>query len=411
MTKLTIAIISDLHIGATAREYDLQPGGRRPTPSYRGYLERFQDCVTEYSLSADVLIVSGDITNQAQPSQFEHGARVIQRVAEILGVEKSHILLVPGNHDLNWDIANLAADKGESFWLDFKFAPFGLGSAAMGSSEDRGNALIRPPHFYVHEHPAGDFWCFNSAAYDLPDQKPHRGEMQEAHRVALEEAIKLRYSTLEKDKLRVFVTHHHVRAFQDLYPDIPDWSGMVNGETLLELLSSHQFDAVLHGHKHKAWSRTVLDSGRDPIVLWCSGSFSQTLGPKYYGSVGNLWHLMEMELPNAGGQCVGVTRSWAFSPAQGWQPSRPAEHSIDHLTPFGFPTDKQTLKQLCELRLSAALATSSYVEWESIRQQEMALKYQPGHVVWQILKEVCPSLSARPHGEVGSLEGLLVLKV
>lgn len=388
----------------------MQPAGKPPYPDYPGYLHYFRKVVEANSLSADVLVVSGDITHQAQPSQFIHASKVIQDLAAILSVPDGQIITVPGNHDLNWDIANLAVSSKESFWLDYCFHPFKYGSKQAGCDDTMVTALLEAPHFFMHAHNNADIWCFNSAAYDLPDQKPHRGEIKEHHRAQLQAQLEERYSSGAKDRYRVFVTHHHPKPQPDLYPDIPDFSGMVNGESLLDLLIEHRFDLVLHGHKHRPWCRPFLESGKDPIVVWCSGSFAQTLGTAYYGSIGNLWHLAEVQGVNGAGHCFGLVHSWAFAPAQGWVPSRPAHHGIDHITPFGYLANRATILQLTRDKISEALKTKANVRWEEIRTSDPVLQFQPGPVVWKILEELAGELGFRSHGERDSLDQLLIVK-
>ena len=410
LNPIKFAIVSDLHIGEHAREFDMRPAGKAPYPDYPGYLHYFSKVIEENALSADVLVVSGDVTHQAQPSQFAHASKVIKKLAEMLSVPAGQIIIVPGNHDLNWDVAKLATESNEPFWLDYRFAPFRDGSQSVGCDETMISALLEPPHFFVHDHAQADIWCFNSAAYDLPEQKPHRGEIKELHRSALQAQLQSRYSGKTKDKFRIFVTHHHPKPQPELYPDIPDFSGMVNGESLLDLLIEHRFDLVLHGHKHRPWCRPFLESGKDPIVVWCSGSFAQTLGAAYYGSIGNLWHFAEVQGVNHAGHCFGLVRSWAFAPAQGWVPSRPAHHGVDHITPFGYLADRATILDLTKTELKAKLAAKSNIRWEEIRAKHSVLQFQPGPVVWKILEELAPELGFRNHGERDSLDQLLIVK-
>lgn len=408
--SLKIAIVSDLHVGDQAREFDMQPNGKAPYPDYPGYLEFFRRAIEKYTLSADMLVISGDVTHKAQPSQFAHAGGVIRKLAEMLKVPDGQIIAVPGNHDLNWDVATLATQSGEPFWFDYRFAPFKHGSSQAGCPDAMVSALLEPPHFFLHEHAAADVWCFNSAAYDLPDQKPHRGEIRERHRAELQSKLEARYNGVAKDRYRIFVTHHHPKPQPELYPDIPDFSGMVNGESLLDLLMDHRFDLILHGHKHRPWCRPFLESGKDPIVVWCSGSFAQTLGAAYYGSIGNLWHLAEMQGANSAGHCYGVVKSWAFAPSQGWVPSRPAHHGIDNVTPFGYLADRATITDLSRTELAASLAAKPVIRWEDMRAKHPVLQYQPGPIVWKVLDELASELKFRNHGERDSLDQLMIVK-
>jgi 3',5'-cyclic AMP phosphodiesterase CpdA len=56
-------------------------------------------------LAPDLVIVSGDITQRAQPDQFERAARFVERLAA------PHVLAIPGNHDIPlFDVATRLVD-------------------------------------------------------------------------------------------------------------------------------------------------------------------------------------------------------------------------------------------------------------------------------------------------------------
>jgi len=406
---LRIAICSDLHIGDQAREFDLRPGGAPSYAGQTGYLEYFRRCIDENAISADILVVSGDITDKAQPSQFDHAMNVIAQLADTLKVQRDCVFVIPGNHDLNWDVAELAIQKKEPFWQKFRFAPFINGLSSFDGTVTRASKLADPPHFFLANNALADMWCFNSAAYDLPETKPHHGRIREADRQELKSALEAAYGGAPKEKFRLFVTHHHPRPQPDLYKDWPDFSGMVNGESLMDLLTAYQFDVILHGHKHKAWCRSENVAGQNPIAIWCSGSFSLSLGPLYAGSVGNVWHLMELHGLSEAENAYGVVHSWAFAPGQGWLPSRPVHHAIDHVTPFGKVADRAAIKQLMRTEIKTALKSKSLISWEDVCAESSGLlKYQSGSVVWGILEELKTDLELRPHGDQDSLDKLYI---
>jgi small GTP-binding protein len=49
------------------------------------------------------LLVSGDLSNRARPEEFEHAYRLISGIIETFGITPARCVIVPGNHDLNWD--------------------------------------------------------------------------------------------------------------------------------------------------------------------------------------------------------------------------------------------------------------------------------------------------------------------
>lgn len=59
------------------------------------------------------LIVTGDITDKGLKEEFSKAIEVLNKLIDELKIEKSKILLVPGDHDVNWDKCKVAYEKVE----------------------------------------------------------------------------------------------------------------------------------------------------------------------------------------------------------------------------------------------------------------------------------------------------------
>ena len=66
--------------------------------------------------------VTGDVTERARPSEFEEATRFVEclsaglaeRRADMAGaVGRANVIIVPGNHDINWDIS-----RARNLWID-----------------------------------------------------------------------------------------------------------------------------------------------------------------------------------------------------------------------------------------------------------------------------------------------------
>lgn len=51
----------------------------------------------------DCLVVSGDLTNRAEPKEFENAYQFISELIKRFGLTAGRCIIVPGNHDLSWD--------------------------------------------------------------------------------------------------------------------------------------------------------------------------------------------------------------------------------------------------------------------------------------------------------------------
>jgi 3',5'-cyclic AMP phosphodiesterase CpdA len=86
--------LSDLHIGA----------GADPESLWQPLLADLRDA--QEGLAAekvDYLVVSGDITNRASPAEFDRARIFLSRVIDELGLTSQRCVIVPGNHDLDWN--------------------------------------------------------------------------------------------------------------------------------------------------------------------------------------------------------------------------------------------------------------------------------------------------------------------
>jgi small GTP-binding protein len=93
-TPLRILHLSDLHIGA----------GDDPLGLLQPLLADLQDRSEGLGIERlDYLVISGDITNRASPQEFEKAREFVSRLIEQFGLTAERCILVPGNHDLDWN--------------------------------------------------------------------------------------------------------------------------------------------------------------------------------------------------------------------------------------------------------------------------------------------------------------------
>jgi len=93
-TPLRILHLSDLHIGA----------GDDPLSLLQPLTADLQDKSEGLGIERlDYLVISGDITHQASPQEFEKARQFVSALIEQFGLTAERCILVPGNHDLDWN--------------------------------------------------------------------------------------------------------------------------------------------------------------------------------------------------------------------------------------------------------------------------------------------------------------------
>ncbi|MDM8538821.1 metallophosphoesterase [Desulfobacterales bacterium HSG17] len=91
--QANILHLSDLHFGTAA-------------DAKKWYSQLADDLTLELKCSTlDALILSGDIANLSEPGEYDAAKDFIDRLCKGFKLEPDRLVIVPGNHDLNWKLA------------------------------------------------------------------------------------------------------------------------------------------------------------------------------------------------------------------------------------------------------------------------------------------------------------------
>lgn len=93
MDKLFLLHLSDIHISDASR-----------ANTWRNQLATDLDVELDIE-RLDYLIVSGDIANKSTPEEYAAAMEFLTGILERFNIEKHRVIVVPGNHDLNWDLS------------------------------------------------------------------------------------------------------------------------------------------------------------------------------------------------------------------------------------------------------------------------------------------------------------------
>jgi 3',5'-cyclic AMP phosphodiesterase CpdA len=189
--EMLIVQISDVHCGPMLRR------------------ETLRSAIKEINgLSPDVVLVTGDLTENGLISEFEMAARELKKL------KADKIIYLSGNHDY----------RSTGYLLFKEFFPFSQ------ITETNNAAII----------------VLSSARPDRDD-----GEVGHRQNLWLE-------STLEKykDKVKIVAIHHHIIPVPDTGAD--QITIVDAGDVLRSLIKSNT-DLVLCGHRHRPWRWKIED--------------------------------------------------------------------------------------------------------------------------------------------------------
>lgn len=280
--------LSDLHLSPPAayqvlgdHKIDVIPLGQRlqRTDLIRSTLRELGRALMREGRQIDAVVVSGDISYQGTPEGFELFAEVIDELGPS-AVPPERILLVPGNHDVQWYTASSTPERYSSF---VRLRESGYRTALLeGIDIDGSGNLIgeaRPPvieaadgsfvllginsanHCGVERVPSSEV---RAAVEALSSKAPGDSDLRLVlddwrargrFDIARVDADQRRYASeaLERlapsDAVRIAALHHQLLPVST-DEEVKPFEALTNLEEVREFLAANNIEVVLHGHKH-----------------------------------------------------------------------------------------------------------------------------------------------------------------
>lgn len=228
----------------------------------------------------DYLIISGDIANKSTTDEYEAAFELVNNIKLGFKVENEQVIIVPGNHDLSWDLSEeayvyvashklpsplpedyvqipggaLRRDKDKYKKRFDNFANFYrkvCGNKAYPSDyEDQAVLHTFPDHKAL-------FLALNSA-WDIDHLNTNRANINQ---VALGKAISDSTKDSFKDWLKIAIWHHPITTQE-----------MMNNH-FVEQLAVAGFEICLHGHIHEAIEDFYKYDNRRGLAIIGGGTF------------------------------------------------------------------------------------------------------------------------------------------
>jgi serine/threonine protein kinase/nucleoside phosphorylase len=333
-TPFRILHLSDLHVGAGADPLSLLQ------PLEADLKDRYDGLGVD---QLDYLVISGDITNRAAPQEFEKAREFVSALIERFGLTSERCILVPGNHDLDWDTEVYARWKKRqvdtSKLVPGTYKEDGDGYYVRDEAKYPERFKNFSQHFYypITQRPyplAPEEQCLSflfsdsrlqflamNSAWEIDEYFTERSSISEralsrglesANR-ELAEAHKRRELPEDAQVLRIAVWHHPITGNEKIQDDF-----------FIGRLHQADIRVCLHGHVHEERAELVnyLHPRRRLYVVG-AGSFG---APTYHRpeSVPRLFNLLELQRDlkrlRVHTRCLrrqgGVWEGWAIWPGE-----------------------------------------------------------------------------------------------
>jgi UDP-2,3-diacylglucosamine pyrophosphatase LpxH len=248
--RIHILHLSDLHLGDDAT-----------AGVYRTQLET--DLIQELEIRRlEYLVISGDIANRSTEEEYRAAFGMVDGLVKHFGLDASRVVVVPGNHDLNWDLSEAAYPfvpkrKLPSPLPEDGYIPAGDAGALVRDDERyRERFALFNTHFYRRVYTGQDYPLDYADQFRLVERPEdrilflglnscwqidhHFRTRAGIHVPALVRALDRLQAGAYQGWLKVAVWHHPVTGRE-----------MMNDE-FIQLLAVHGFQICLHGHIHEA---------------------------------------------------------------------------------------------------------------------------------------------------------------
>ncbi len=279
MKPSKILHLSDLHFGTSAQ-----------AKVWAGQLvEDLQQNLKITQL--DVLILSGDIANKSTSEEYQAAKEFLDEFIKDFPLKSEQIIIVPGNHDLNWDLSKKAytlKDKDECKPDELQegyYIPVNDDVVRIINAEkylqrftnfkdfyDNYKGSIKEYSLDAEQQYSLDIIGDNililglNSAWQLDHHYKTRATI---NNIALTNAFNeiRRNDTYENCPLKIAVWHHPINSpFEDRIKD----------SNFLQRLAVNNFNLFLHGHVHKAENdqfRYDLNVNGRKLHRICAGTF------------------------------------------------------------------------------------------------------------------------------------------
>lgn len=210
----------------------------------------------------DALVVSGDLVNRADPKEYDAARFFLELLMNGFGLSSRQVVLVPGNHDVSWDLSRSAYQLVRR---SEHRAPLVPGSYVEHSTsvievrdDDRYGQRFQPfadlvktitgepyplaavDQATLHSLDDGKLLVLGlNSAWENDHHFPDRASI---HGGALADAL-IKLGPASAEQLRVAVFHHPIHSGEE---------SRIKDVGFLQQLAVHGFRLVLHGHVHRA---------------------------------------------------------------------------------------------------------------------------------------------------------------
>lgn len=189
-----------------------------------------------------LVLITGDLTSTANAQEFNEVARFIEDIKQRFGLGAGQIVIVPGNHDIEWINKNgILNEDAELNYRNFSRSVYNC---------DAEDSLLRINEFFIKDKKA--------AIFGLNSCRVESQETAGIGYVGTEQIQQIDDFVRNNPDLdyKIALLHHHLLPvnYTETYSvEQKGISILLDAEALMQCLITNGIQTVLHGHQHQPY--------------------------------------------------------------------------------------------------------------------------------------------------------------
>lgn len=278
MSNIGVIILSDLHFTKDDSKCKLC----LKDPNYlTTFLTFIKQQMIKDQIKYKYMLIAGDLVESGKRSEYKEVKKILNKILSELDIQKKHLLLIPGNHDLSRDQISSYCDKNdisedEAFqYMDIKFQNYiEFYEEIMEVDEYSVNkAIISTLDF---EECNISVLGVNSNAKESHRSIDHIGYIDE-------DKLMEEIEALDRNRHYLVLTHHSWA--DDRQSELPT---IKNAENTKKIFQLKDITAFMYGHHH-ALDRKKVEDKNGVYQYYEIGSFSKVLSGGASDSYNNVF--------------------------------------------------------------------------------------------------------------------------
>lgn len=411
--SFTFLVLADIHFGNSddAPEFNVpsESSLKEDKQQSNNRLQALINTVKTTSPLPTAILVLGDLTSSALPSEFCECKKLVHHIADELNISHEKIFFTYGNHDVDWRICKLSQQKEHNRDKYYNYIAACTGGILWGCEKTSLCLELGPViGSGVFEVDAHRIFILNSGWSCTNEQIFPHGRLGEKQFQWFQEALS-NYKSL--DGWNIVMSHHHAHGYAYPTPCL-DISCLEEGADLLQLMGNEGIDIFCHGHRHHAIAETIIkDTWEKPITFFCAGSVAANSKDRSNGKIPNLFHIICLNKRIESKAAIGYIRSYKYG-LGGWNEIQHADETpLNYEHWFGIPNAVQAMDEnIKNFFLSKINNSLDMVELPAREELPLELKCCPLPLLNEKSQTIAYSLGYKLMGQWGPKNFVALIK-